>query len=195
MGKRFSLFFLFLGICTLLCNIKHIKEKDFLSAYPSSLKRYIRTKKNPAKIAYLTHTTILWTMIYKILCLNTSTYKHIHLLSRDSFLLYCCWWLDSAGSSWSCALCALGRSGNPDTLSAAFDLLYWDLLCTAALLYFWAFPKTNMSHLDYRHVSRWTLGCFNAIFGCFLVISPRLISNSQLYIIQSHCSVYHLISM
>lgn len=182
MGKRLSLFFLFLGIYTLLCNIRQIEEKRFPSEYPSC-RGISELKKNPTKIAYITNITILWTMVYKILCLNISSHRHVHLISRDSFLLYCWWWFDSAGSSGSCALCALGRPGNPDALSADVDLLYWDPLCTTALLYSWAFPKTNMNHLDYRHISRWTLP------GCFLVMFSRLSLNSQFYIIESHCSV------
>ena len=62
---------------------------------------------------------------------------------------------------------------SPDTLSAASDLLHWGPLCTTALLYPWSSPNTNRNHLDYKHVSKWTLRFFYAFFGCFFVISPH----------------------
>lgn len=78
---------------------------------------------------------------------------------------------------------------SPDTLGAASDLLHWAPLCTIALLYPCSFPNTNRNYLDYRHVSRWLLGCSYAFFGGCLVMSPHFSLNSQLSISQSHCSV------
>lgn len=42
MAKKLSLFFLFLGIYTLLYNIRQIEEKQFLAEYPSSLQKHIK---------------------------------------------------------------------------------------------------------------------------------------------------------
>lgn len=72
---------------------------------------YARTKTN-ARVAYIINTTILLTMIYKGLCLHTSTHTSQFPGSVfPVFLLYCCSLFDTAGYSWTVVCMTLGRSG------------------------------------------------------------------------------------